>query len=51
MGDGEIEIEKCIGVRVFFFLCVCVQGYVHVDVRTCVHACMESICNMQTPAN
>ena len=31
MGDGEIGIEKCIRVRVFF-LCVCVQGYVHVDV-------------------
>ena len=30
-GDGEIGIEKCIRVRVLF-LCVCVQGYVHVDV-------------------
>ena len=31
MGDGERNKDKCIRVRVFF-LCVCVQGYVHVDV-------------------
>ena len=30
-GDGQIGIEKCIRVRACFF-CVCVQGYVHVDV-------------------
>ena len=30
-GDGQIGIEKCIRVRVFF-LCVCAQVYVHVHV-------------------
>ena len=46
MGDGEIGTEKCIRVCVFS---VCLHARVCACRCVNVCACMEGICNMQTP--